>query len=169
MNKDRPKLKRPSHATVVAYLALFVALGGSAYAASQLGKNSVGTKQLKVGAVTQNKIGESAQKALQGASGPRGETGTRGPAGATNVTVRNSLTETVGPSQVVQGTALCGTGEKAVGGGMEWEEAAVNGMVLVESLPFTPGGGPPTGWLAIGANETGATKHFRVRVVCASP
>lgn len=56
MNKDRPKLKRPSHGTVVAYLALFVALGGSAYAASHLGKNSVGTKQLKKNAVTGAKV-----------------------------------------------------------------------------------------------------------------
>ncbi len=56
MSKDRPKLKRPSHGTVVAYLALFVALGGSAYAATHLGKNSVGSKQLKNNAVVTAKI-----------------------------------------------------------------------------------------------------------------
>jgi hypothetical protein len=54
------KLGRPSHATVVAYLALFVALGGSAYAASQLGKNTVGTKQLKKSSVTTAKIKKNA-------------------------------------------------------------------------------------------------------------
>ena len=43
--------RRPSHATVVAYLALFAALGGSAYAISK-----VGTKDLKRGAVTSAKI-----------------------------------------------------------------------------------------------------------------
>ncbi len=52
----RLKLSRPSHATTVAYLALFVALGGSAYAVKQLPKNSVGTKQLKKNAVTKVKI-----------------------------------------------------------------------------------------------------------------
>jgi hypothetical protein len=46
---------RPSHATVVAYLALFVALGGSAYA-FHLGKNSVGSKQLKKNAVITAKV-----------------------------------------------------------------------------------------------------------------
>jgi hypothetical protein len=51
---------RPSHATVVAYLALFVALGGSAYAAVGLPRNSVGTKQLKDGAVTSAKFKRSA-------------------------------------------------------------------------------------------------------------
>jgi hypothetical protein len=48
----RPKL---SFANVVSVLALFVALGGSAYA-FQLGKNTVGPKQLKKSAVTAAKI-----------------------------------------------------------------------------------------------------------------
>ena len=40
MNRHRPKL---TYANVVATLALFVAVGGaSAFAASQLGKNTVG-------------------------------------------------------------------------------------------------------------------------------
>ena len=47
---------RPSHGTAVAYLALFVALGGGAYAASSLPNNSVGTKQLKNNAVVSSKI-----------------------------------------------------------------------------------------------------------------
>ena len=54
--RKRLKLGRPSHGTVVAYLALFIAIGGSAYAAKQLPKNSVGTKQLKKNAVTKVKI-----------------------------------------------------------------------------------------------------------------
>jgi hypothetical protein len=37
----RSKLGRPSHATVVAYLALFVALGGSAYAVNTVGSADV--------------------------------------------------------------------------------------------------------------------------------
>jgi hypothetical protein len=50
------ELRRPSHPTVVAYLALFTALGGGAIAASDLGKNAVGPKQLKRNAVTTAKI-----------------------------------------------------------------------------------------------------------------
>ena len=53
-------MKRPSHATIVAYLALFVALGGSAYAVTQLPKNSVGAKQLKKKAVTTAKLKDCA-------------------------------------------------------------------------------------------------------------
>jgi hypothetical protein len=41
---------------VVAYLALFVALGGTSYAALNLPANSVGTKQLKNGSVTPAKL-----------------------------------------------------------------------------------------------------------------
>lgn len=37
--------RRPSPATVIALIALFVSLGGSAYAALKLPDNSVGTAQ----------------------------------------------------------------------------------------------------------------------------
>jgi hypothetical protein len=47
---------RISFSNVVAVLALFIALGGSAYAATQLKKNSVGTKQLKKNAVNGSKV-----------------------------------------------------------------------------------------------------------------
>jgi hypothetical protein len=67
---------------VVAYLALFVALGGSAYAATALPKNSVGTKQLRNSAVTLAKINKSARASLHGVAGPRGATGAPGTAGA---------------------------------------------------------------------------------------
>jgi hypothetical protein len=47
---------RPSPAMVVACLALVIALGGTSYAAVILPKNSVGTAQLKRGAVTGPKV-----------------------------------------------------------------------------------------------------------------
>jgi hypothetical protein len=51
---------RPSPAMVVSLIALFVALGGTSYAAiNALPKNSVGTKQIKNGAVTAAKISRS--------------------------------------------------------------------------------------------------------------
>ncbi len=50
---------------MVAYLALFVALGGSAYAAGHLGKNTVGPKQLKKNAVTSAKIKNEAVTAAK--------------------------------------------------------------------------------------------------------
>jgi len=60
----------PSPAMVVALIALFVALGGTSYAALTLPKNSVGTKQLKDGAVTAAKISSSAGGAVRVVGGP---------------------------------------------------------------------------------------------------
>jgi hypothetical protein len=52
----RLRPRPPSHATVVAYLALAVALGGTSYAATKLAANSVGTKQIKANAVKGPKV-----------------------------------------------------------------------------------------------------------------
>lgn len=77
---------------VVACLALFIALGGASYAAFKLPKNSVGTKQLKNGAVTAAKVKPGSLLAkdfkkgqlpvgAKGATGPQGVAGPQGPAG----------------------------------------------------------------------------------------
>jgi hypothetical protein len=51
---------RLNYANVMATVAVFLALGGGAYAAFKLPKNSVGTKQLANGAVTNNKLANNA-------------------------------------------------------------------------------------------------------------
>jgi hypothetical protein len=51
---------RPTPAMVVACLALFVAMGGVGYAAVKLKPNSVKTKSIKNGAVTEAKIADGA-------------------------------------------------------------------------------------------------------------
>jgi len=63
-------------------LALFVALGGTSYAAVKLPAKSVGTKQLKAGAVTGAKVRDHSLSAADfggqlpaGASGAQGATG----------------------------------------------------------------------------------------------
>jgi hypothetical protein len=81
-----------TYANVVATLALFLAIGGaSAFAATQLAKNSVGSKQLKKNAVTAvkikdgaiapEKLSSAASSALRGATGPQGSQGLQGPPG----------------------------------------------------------------------------------------
>jgi hypothetical protein len=61
------KIGRPSPAMIVALIALFAALTGSAYAA--LGKNTVGSKQLKSKAVTTGKIANNAITGVKVANG----------------------------------------------------------------------------------------------------
>ena len=78
--------KHLSFANVVACLALFVALGGASYAATQLPKNSVGTKQIKKDAVTSAKVKNGSLVAAdfesgQIIAGPAGRTGEQGPQG----------------------------------------------------------------------------------------
>ena len=76
-------LHRPSPALAVATLALFVSLGGTGYAVAKLPKNSVGTDQLRAGAVTKAKLARDV--VTQGPAGPRGPRGAQGIPGAQGV------------------------------------------------------------------------------------
>jgi Collagen triple helix repeat (20 copies) len=79
------------HTTAVAYLALFAALGGSAYAAVTVtGKNikdgTVTGRDVKNRSLGTSKLSPSAVSSLTGQpgpAGPQGEKGAAGPAGAT--------------------------------------------------------------------------------------
>src|SRR6476619_2596306 len=86
-----------SYANVVATLALFVALGGGAYAAVKLPKNSVGSRQIKNNAVSSRKVANGSllrrdfklgqvPAGPRGLTGLRGSTGLRGPTGLTGKT-----------------------------------------------------------------------------------
>lgn len=83
-------LSRLSYANVISTLCLVLVLGGgSAYAAMQLAKNSVGTQQLKNAAVTPAKLSGAAKQTMTGPAGPtgpKGATGARGATGATGLT-----------------------------------------------------------------------------------
>jgi hypothetical protein len=76
-------MKHLTYANVAASLALFIALaGGTAFAASELGKESVDTKQLAKGAVTPSKLSKSSKKSLKGTKGAPGPQGPIGLPGA---------------------------------------------------------------------------------------
>lgn len=75
----------------IAFLALFITLGGTSYAATQLPKNSVGSTQLRAGAVSEAKLAKSVKAKLnrtgaRGATGATGATGAKGDTGATGAT-----------------------------------------------------------------------------------
>jgi hypothetical protein len=88
----------------VGYLALFVALGGTSYAATTLSSGSVGTRQLRDQAVRTSKLADGAVNSAKvqdhsllatdfrvgqlprGSAGTRGETGPVGPQGLTGDT-----------------------------------------------------------------------------------
>jgi hypothetical protein len=69
---------------MVSILAFCVLGGGTAFAAMQVAGNSVGTKQLKKGAVTPGKLSSAAKDTMTGATGPegpKGDTGAKGDPG----------------------------------------------------------------------------------------
>lgn len=76
--------RRLTYANVMSSIAVFlVVAGGTAFAASQLEKESVGTKQLAKEAVNLSKIKKATKNALKGATGPAGAAGAAGAKGAT--------------------------------------------------------------------------------------
>jgi hypothetical protein len=126
---------------LVAYLALFVALSSSGYAATStlLPKNSVGTRQVinhsllrqdfKPGTLLRGPAGPRGASGATGQTGPTGPAGPAGPAGAAgaagsprppgpvNVTyAKSGLTALPANSQVKQ-VAVCPSGMVVTGGG----------------------------------------------------
>jgi hypothetical protein len=192
-------------ATVVCYvrrhhlglLALFVALSGTAYAAT-LPRNSVGTAQLKRNAVTSAKVkpssllssdfrrgqlpagpqgpqgprgpeGAPGARGAEGAHGARGAEGPVGPRGPQGPAGATNVTLRSGTQGTGQATATCNPGEVAVGGGgLSFDPQPA----FLQSSTPTPlsGGAPPTGWAVsvVHADGSGAIGTAAV-VVCAAP
>lgn len=97
---------RLTYANVMSSIAVFlVVAGGTAFAASQLGKESVGTRQLKKEAVSLAKIKKGAKNSLKGATGPQGPAGPQGPKGEKGEKGERGET---GPSTGPAGGALTG-------------------------------------------------------------
>jgi len=81
--------KRLTYSNVIASLALFIALGGAAVAATKLPRNSVGPNQIKQGAVTAAKIRKQAVTSAKLATGA--------------VTIGKLGTNSVGPNNIGNG------------------------------------------------------------------
>ncbi len=104
---------------IVALAALLVALSGSAYAATQLARNSVGSPQIRNGAVrnvdlggdVKHKLAKAGKRGPQGLQGETGEQGDRGsigptgPSGPTGVTGNTGAPGTVDWNSVYDVTA----------------------------------------------------------------
>ena len=82
---------RPTTATVIAMIALLVALAGTGYAATSLPRNSVGPAQLQANAVSSAKVKNNSllkadfapNQIPRGAAGPQGRPGAPGARGPT--------------------------------------------------------------------------------------
>jgi hypothetical protein len=158
MRRIRGKL---SYANLTSTLCLFLLLGGgTAYAASHLGKNSVGAKQLKKGAVTPAKLAKASKQALSGprgatgapgAPGPKGDRGEVGPQGPGAISIDQVVGETKTPVATIEGVSIlgaCGPGsvgitlQSAVGSKLDYFGLRAVGSTV--SRVFVENGGPVT-------------------------
>ncbi len=113
-------------ANLIAYLALFIALGGTSYAAVKLPKNSVGAKQIKKNAVTSSKVKNGSLRAKDfptgelpagpaGAKGDKGDKGDTGPAGAPGTDGTNGTNGATGAAGTSFATRATFSGDQQFG------------------------------------------------------
>jgi hypothetical protein len=198
MDRFRRRLRRPSPALIVACLALFVALGGTGYAAMSLPRNSVGAHQLRKGAVTGSKLSRSAIKMLQhklGKRGPRGPQGAPGLPGAAGAPGAQGAAGAPGATKVVArygnvqssptggaSFASCQAGETVTGGGWDFTTQPASSTTFtvdadrpsnhttepIDKFLAPADGTAPQGWL-IDISNPSASVSFRAYALCASP
>ncbi|HYZ76564.1 MAG TPA: hypothetical protein VE596_04240 [Gaiellaceae bacterium] len=167
--------RRLSYANVMATLALFVALGGTSFAAASLvPANSVGSTQIKNRSIRLIDIRKKAITLLKGQKGPRGpagppgaqgvkgDKGDKGDPGATNVTRRSAPSVPVPAGTTKAATAVCQQGEVATGGG---GFSNLSSASLVSSFPS---GTPPKAW-RVYLRATAANTTLTPYVICARP
>ena len=168
---------RPTPSMVVAIIALIIALGGTSYAVSRPPAHSVGSIQLRNGAVTRAKIAKSAidsskvafnaltgfdikEKTLKKVGSAAAADHATAAAGIDKV-IYKSATANAGPNSAGSATVTCDAGQHAIAGGVKVDDPANEG--LADSFP-TPGG---AGWMVHVFNFDTARGHgFAVTAVC---
>ena len=153
----RPRFRpRLTYADVMATLALFIALGGGAYAATALPRNSVGTKQIKRSAVTGAKV---RNHSLTGADFNQSTLKT-----TVAVTYKTAATTAPAGSAANTATAACGPGQQVVGGGVKLDPPGIG--LVNDSFPDSNN----TAWTARVGNasngSTAAQLSFTVYAIC---
>ena len=149
--------------TVIAAIALFIVIGGSATAASGLinGKKikpgTITAKQIKNKTITKSKLAPATVKSLKGAQGPagpagrdggQGATGATGAAGADGAPGVDGATGATGPAGAKGATGATGpagakgatgtTGSAGADGVVDPHYAAVHNLTLPAGEPVTP-------------------------------
>jgi len=143
--------KRLTYANVMATIAVFVTLGGGAYAASMLPNGSVGTEQLKNGAVTPAKVAASTISRIKAVQGNAARTDP--------VVIRWGTPVTDPPTGPIvrDAWAQCQANEYLVGGGAN----ATGGSAIWNTyiVASNPSDGTIQGAPTNGAETTGGSWH----------
>ncbi len=162
------RIRRPSYTDITATLALFIALGGSSYAAatitgasvrngtltgSDLRDESVKSRDIdngtltgsdvKTGALTYSDVASLEAKDVKAGQAPAGPPGAQGPRGETRVPVRRSVEVRLLNGETADGSASCQPGEVAVGGGAGHDGQADDYVAILADEPLKADGSPP--------------------------
>jgi hypothetical protein len=178
----RPGLRpRPTYASITATLALFVALGGGAYAATALPANSVGSRQLKKHAVANSKIQDHSitgtklrANSLTGADVNESSLGkvpaatladhSAASAALDKATYKTATGTAAASSAANAATATCDSGQHVIGGGVKVDTPGIG--VVNDSYPDASN----TAWTAhVGNGSSGSSAaplNFTVYAIC---
>jgi hypothetical protein len=162
--------QRLSYANVTATLALFIALGGTSYAVATLPRNSVGSPQIRSGAVKSSEVRDrslhvrdisvAARRSL------RGKTGPAGPPGPSGVAYRAAISS----SGARMGGNATSSGPVGAGAVVVGFDRDVSACQAVATLAAVPGGAvtePPAGRVTVRPN--GANVEMRTFDVDGTP
>ena len=147
---------RLTYANVIATLALFVALGGSSYAALKLPRNSVSSQQIRTGAVASSEVKDRSLQ-LQDISNPtraslagkQGPPGAQGPAGQPGAPATRFFAAVAAGGQLLRGNATSG-GHGVNPGTYDVAFAqAVSACVFSATLGSTDGSDVPPGRITV--------------------
>ena len=179
-----------TYANVVSTVCLFVVLGGTSYAVAtgsidsrEIKNNTVRSKDVRNGTLRTSDVADLSLLAQdfapgqlpKGEAGAKGDPGSPGVNGATNVTVRESAGTAVNAgATTLFVTKICNQGERATGGGAKLDSPSPEDR-LVLSVPTDQFGNAssdgqiPRGWGARVFNGGAQADTARTSVVCAAP
>jgi hypothetical protein len=144
-------------ASLLAMVALFVALGGVSYAAATIGSaqiknNSVKSVDIKNGTIAAKDIRKSTRNALRGQQGPQGVPGPPGGAAATAFAVVNDPAG-AGNATLVRGRGVISVTEST--GVLVRFDRDVSGCAWVANKNQPDTGVAGAGWAQVGLSGTG--------------
>jgi hypothetical protein len=164
-------MSRLTYANVTATVALFIALGGTSYAALKLPRNSVGAAQIRAGAVGSRQLHDrsvllrdlsvSARSSLKGASGPQGPQGPAGPAAVKYFASASSAGE------FVRGNATSGGRAGSPGSYVVGFSASVSACTFQATLGTTDASVAPAGRITV--NDQGGRVGVQTYDAAGSP
>lgn len=194
----RATLSRLTYANVMSTIAVFLALGGGAYAlslprnsvtASQIVKNGVGASEIKRNAVRSAEVKNFTLLAedFKGGQIPAGPPGKDGVNGAANVTYRSASTAPMAQGLYGRITVGCDSGERLIGGGAgfpyagngapgytEYTQLAASAPGILTNATFHTAraikpGETPDVWYAGGYQGEANTRTLTAYAICATP